>query len=63
MIRNLLVPDYHIQDILAIIGVLSFTIMIQQLMAEERNYAQSIVVAAGAWGIFTVWEQITTHDG
>ena len=28
MIRNLLVPDYRIQDILAIIKVLVFTIMI-----------------------------------
>ena len=62
MIRNL-VPGDQIQDILAIIGVLSFTIMMQQLMAEECNYAQPIVVAAGAWGIFTVWEQITAHDG
>ena len=63
MIRNVLVPDYQIQDILAILGVLSFTILMQQLLAEECNYAQPIIVAAGAWGIFTVWEQITVHDG
>ena len=29
MIRNLLIPDYKIHNILAIIGVISFTLLIQ----------------------------------
>ena len=63
MIRNLLVPDYRIQDILSIIRVIAFTIMIQLLLADEGNYCQPILIASGACGIFTVWEQITTHNG
>ena len=63
MIRNLLIPDYCIHEILSIIGILAFTLFIQQLMAPTGKYSQSMVVATGAWGIFTVWEQISAHEG
>ena len=32
-------------------------------MAEEGSYCQPILIALGEWGISTVWEQITEHDG
>ena len=54
MIRNLLVPDYRLQYILSIMGVIAFTIMVHQLMAEEGRYCQPILIASGAWGISTV---------
>ena len=63
MIRNLLIPDYRLQDILSIIGALAFTLMIFQLLSAEEDYNQTLIIATGAWGTFTVWEQLTTHDG
>ena len=63
MIRNLLIPDYKIHNILAIIGVIAFTLLIQQLLMDEDTYSPEIVVVTGAWGIFTVSEQITAHEG
>ena len=63
MIRNLLIPDYRLHNILAIIGTLSFTLLILHLLLEEAQYTPAIVIATGVWGIFTVWEQITVHDG
>ena len=56
MIRNLLIPDYRLHNILAIIGTLSFTLLILRLLLEEVQYTPAIVIATGAWGIFTVWE-------
>ena len=63
MIHNLLIPNYCVHDILAIIGTLSFTLLIIHLLLEEAQYTPSIVIATGTWGIFTVWEQIIVHDG
>ena len=40
MIRNLLIPDYCIHEILSIIGILAFTLFIQQLMAPTGKYSQ-----------------------
>ena len=62
MCRQLL-PDYRLQDILSIIGALAFTLMIFQLLSAEEDYNQTLIIATGAWGTFTVWEQLTTHDG
>jgi len=38
MIRNLLIPDYRVHDILAIIGIIAFTLLIQQLLLEQETY-------------------------
>ena len=63
MIRNILIPNYGLYDILAIMGALSFTLLILHLLLEEVQYTPAIVIEMGAWEIFTVWDQITVHDG
>ena len=31
-------------------------------MLGRDRYASSLVVLTGVWGIFTVWEQLASHD-
>ena len=54
MIHNLLIPDYYVHDILVIISTLTFTLLIFHLLLEEAQYTPAIVIATGAWGVFTV---------
>ena len=63
MIRNLLIPDYRLHDILSIIGALAFILLILQLLSPEEEYKPSSIITSGVWVIFTVWEQLTSHDG
>lgn len=63
MIRTLLIPDYKIHDILAIIRFWALTLLIQHFTATEEVYTPSLVIVIGTWGIFTVWEQLTAHEG
>lgn len=63
MIRNLLIPDYRIHDILASIGVLTLTLLVQQLTVVYEVYIPSLIIMTDAWGMFTIWEQLTTHKG
>lgn len=44
MIRNLIIPDYKIHNILAIIGVIAFILLIQQLLMGTDTYSSEIVV-------------------
>ena len=30
---------------------------------DTNTYSSEIVVVTGAWGIFTVWEKIASHEG
>jgi len=39
MIRNLLIPDYRIHEILSIIGTLAFTLLIKHLLAPPGKYS------------------------
>ena len=63
MIRNLLIHDYRVYNILNIIGTLSFTLLIFHLLLDEAQYKSAIAIATEAWGICTVWKQIIAHDG
>lgn len=63
MIRNLLIPNFRVYDVLAIIGVVAFILLIQELIREASTYFPAIVVVIGSWGIFTLWEQLPAHDG
>ena len=62
MIRNLLIPNYRINKILAIIGTFAFTLLIIQLTTEEENHSLAMITVPGVWGIFTVWERPMEHD-
>ena len=64
MIWNILVPDDKMHKILAVFGTLSFalfTISLIHTMSDMLNYS-TIVVMLGAWGIFTVWDQLLQYD-
>lgn len=63
MIQNLIIPDYRVHNILAIIGAMAFTLLILQLLTGDGIYTPELVIATGFWGIFTVWEQVMVHDG
>ena len=62
MIRNLLLPDYRIHEILSIIGALAFPLLILQLLTTEEKNVPSLIILTGAWGIFKMWESIIEHD-
>lgn len=53
--RNLLIPDYRIHNILAIIGVWALILLIQQLTAVPEAYTPSLIILIGARGAFTAW--------
>ena len=61
MIHNLLTSDYRVHNMLAIIGVIAFTLFIQKLFRDDATYVPEIVEVTGAWGIFTVWAKITEY--
>ena len=63
MIRNLLIPDYRLHEIISIIGVLAFTLLIFQLLTHKETHSPSLIILSGAWGLFTVWESIVAHEG
>lgn len=51
-----------VNDILASIGGIAFTLLTQQLFRKDSTYSPVIVIATGIWGTFMVWEQLTAHD-
>ena len=55
MIRNLLVPDYQIHQILAIFGVLAWKIIIVTFSGgHESVMVDAIIIMTVTWGAFTV---------
>jgi len=63
MIRNLLIPDYRLHEIISIIGVLAFILLIYQLLSPTEVHTTSVIILSGAWGLSTVWESIVEHEG
>jgi len=63
MIRNLLITNYRIHNVLSIIGALAFTLLIIQLTTEEEKHWPAMIIATKVWVIFTVWERLLEHDG
>ena len=45
MIRNLLIPDYMIHNVLSIIGALAFTLLIMNLTTEEEKHSPVMIIA------------------
>lgn len=54
MIRNLRIPDYQIHETVFIIGALSLTLLILQLITDEEKHYSALIIATGVWSIFTV---------
>mmetsp|Transcript_20521 Transcript_20521/g.24444 ORF Transcript_20521/g.24444 Transcript_20521/m.24444 type:complete len:134 (+) Transcript_20521:2-403(+) len=64
MIRSLLVPDYQLHHILVVFGMLAWiSLMCLDCSDGATSYSNSMIALALPWGAFTVWSQLTTHDG
>ena len=64
MIRTLLVPDYSLHQILAIIGTLACIALMGSFCINSRNKLHDkILMLIVAWGVFIVWSQLVKHDG
>ena len=65
MIRSLLVPDFHHNNIAPIFGILAFTFLLQATMSDRvwNSYPYQPVILAGLWGFQTDWHQLVVHDG
>ena len=64
MIRTLLVQDYRVHQILSILGALALTVLLGAFSTEGVGFSNdAMLVRALPWSVFTVWSQITAHDG
>ena len=64
MIRTLLVPDYKIYQILAIIGILAWTALMGSLCSQpDKILLDAHFILMIVWGAFTVWSQLVQYDG
>ena len=64
MIMNLLVQDYELHHILAVVGILSFILLLYVIlnrMIDKHKY-ERIMVMPGDWGISMVWEKLTHYN-
>ena len=64
MIRTLLVQDYRVHQILSILGALALTVLLGAVSTGGVGVSNdAMLVRDLPWSAFTVWSQITAHDG
>ena len=64
MIRSLLVPDFRLDSMIPVFGILVFTFLIQANMSDMlwKHHPYQPVVLAGVWGIGTCWGRFIRND-
>ena len=65
VIRSLLVPDFHHNNIAPIFGILELTFLLQATMSDRiwTSHPYQPVALAGLWGFQTDWRQLIGHYG
>ena len=64
MIRNLLVQDYSLHQIMSILGVLALITMMREFSQGGIGFNNNdMLVRVLPWGVFIVWSQLTAHEG
>ena len=64
MIRSLLVPDFRLDSMIPVFGILVFTFLIQANMSDMlwKHHPYQPVVLAGVWGIGTYWGRLICNE-
>ena len=64
VIRALLVQDYRLYQIMSVLGELALTTVMGGFVTGGLGHNNNaMLVRALPWGVFTVWGQLTAHDG